>query len=117
MCSLLLRHSILNLFPEVTGLVSTGQDQFTDAIPTRRGQACRTRDMTEMFVCICGLRVEDQEQVVGSKTALRCGYEDCETSWVCTKFFLPFHRSNTYVVAPVSYGLLQFHICTEKLAL
>ncbi len=83
----LLRLSILNLFPEVTGLVSTGQDQFMDAIPTRRGRARRTRDMTEMFVCICGLRVEDQEQVVGSKTALRCGYEGCETSWVCTIFF------------------------------
>ena len=112
MCSFLLRLSILILFPEVTGLVSTGQDQFTDAIPTRR-----TRDMTEMFVCICGLRVEDQERVVGSKTALRCGYEGCETSWVCTIFFLPFHRCNTHVVAPVSYGLLQFHMCTEKLAL
>ena len=69
--------------PEATELVTINETHFTvDAIPSRRGRVRRTRDMAELFVCICGSRVEDQERVIGSNTALRCGYEGCETSWV-----------------------------------
>ena len=68
---------------EATELVTINETRFTmDAIPSRRGRIRRTRDMAELFVCICGSRVEDQERVIGSNTALRCGYEVCETSWV-----------------------------------
>jgi len=69
---------------EATELVTINQTHFTvNTIPSRRGgRARRTRDMAELFVCICGSRVEDQERVVGSNTALRCGYEGCEMSWV-----------------------------------
>jgi hypothetical protein len=67
--------------PEATELVTINEIHFiVDAIPSRRGRVRRTRDMTELFVCICGSRVEVQEQVIGSNTALRCGYdsEGCE---------------------------------------
>jgi hypothetical protein len=67
--------------PEVTELVTINGIHFiVDAIPSRRGCVHRTRNMTELFVCICGSRVEVQEQVIGSNTVLRCGYdsEGCE---------------------------------------
>jgi hypothetical protein len=76
---------LYNLVPEVTESNSLNQTHFTvEAIPSRRGRPRRTRDMAEVFVCICGTRVEENEQVMGSKTALRCKYDGCETSWVCT---------------------------------
>ena len=79
-CSL---YKKFQLVPEANDLVSINQTHFTmDAIPSRRGRPRRTRDMVEVFVCICGLRVEKQERIMGSKTALRCAYEGCETSWV-----------------------------------
>jgi hypothetical protein len=67
--------------PEATEFVTVNEIHFiVDAIPSRRGCVRRTRDMTELFVCICGSRVEVQEQGIGSNTALRCGYdsEGCE---------------------------------------
>ena len=69
-----------------------------DVIPSCWGPVCWTCDMAEMFVCICGSRVEEQEQVLGSKTALRCGYDGCETSWV----------SITFSCIPTMYW--QFHL-------
>ena len=72
---------------EANELVAVNQTHFTmEAIPSRRGRIRRTRNMAEMFVCICGSQVEEQERVLGSKTALRCGYDGCETSWVNITF-------------------------------
>ena len=54
-----------------------------NAIPScQGGHTHQTHDMAELFIYICGSRVEDQEQVIGLNTALQCGYEGCETSWV-----------------------------------
>jgi hypothetical protein len=58
-----------------------------DAIPTRRGQPRRTRDMADIYACICGSVVADDQRVMGSNTALRCGFDGCETSWVCLPTF------------------------------
>jgi len=52
--------------------------------------------MAEVFVCM--LRVEEEERVMGSETALRCGYEGCETSWVSVCDVLFIQQSNTYVL-------------------
>src|ERR1700677_2806746 len=58
-----------------------------DAIPTRCGQPRRTRDMADIYACICGSVVADDQRVMGSNTALRCGFDGCETSWVCLPTF------------------------------
>ena len=42
----------------------------------------RTRDMAEMYACICGDIVESEAKVQGSNTAMRRGFNECETSWV-----------------------------------
>ena len=95
-------------------LVAVNQTHFTmDAIPSRRGRVHQTRDMAEMFVCICGSRVKERERVLGSKTALRCGHDGCETSWVSITFL----RISTDDVLTVSLGLLQLRLCPKKLAL
>ena len=64
-------------------LVATNQTEFTlDALPTRRGRTRRTRDMAEMYACICGEIVENDARIRDSETAMQCGYDGCETSWV-----------------------------------
>ena len=65
-------------------LLATNQSEFTvDALPTRRGRPRRTRDMAEMYACICGEAVESDARTKDSVTAMQCGYNGCETSWVC----------------------------------
>ena len=70
-------------FPQAPILLATHQTEFNmDALPTRRGRPRRTRDMAEIYVCICGRAVDSEERVMGSDTAVRCAFEGCETSWV-----------------------------------
>ena len=72
-----------NSLPHAPILVATHQTEFNmDALPTRRGRPRRTRDMAEIYACICGRAVDIGERVMGSDTAIRCAYEGCETSWV-----------------------------------
>jgi len=63
-------------------LLATHQTEFNmDALPTRHGRPRRTRDMAEIYACICGNAVDLAERVMGSETAVCCGFEGCETSW------------------------------------
>ena len=65
-------------------LVATSQAEFIlDALPTLRGRIKRTRDMAEIYGCNCGETVESDAQIQGSETAMRCGFNGCETPWVC----------------------------------
>ena len=68
----------------MVGLLATNRTEFTmDAVRTRHGRPCRTRDMADIYACICGSVVTDDARVMGSNTALRCRFDDCETLWVC----------------------------------
>ena len=106
MCSTYLVRTLLTFYilaSEANKLVVISQTHFTmEAIPSHRGCTHWTCNMAEMFVCICGSWVEEQEWVLGSKTAFCCGYEGYETSWVSIAFlcvmsmyshscFLKFH--------------------------
>ncbi|KAF8162673.1 hypothetical protein B0H34DRAFT_692514 [Crassisporium funariophilum] len=68
--------------PRGQPLILTHQTEFNlEALPTRCGRPRRTRDMAEMYACMCGRVVEEEARVMGSKTAVRCAFEGCETSW------------------------------------
>ena len=80
-----------NSFPHAPILLATHQTEFNmDALPTRHGRPRRTRDMAEIYVCICGRAVDIGERVMGPDTAIRCAFEGCETSWVrrCLYYYL-----------------------------
>ena len=46
------------------------------ALPTH-GRPRRTHDMAEIYACICGNAVDVEERVIGSETAVCCGFEGC----------------------------------------
>jgi hypothetical protein len=75
-------------------LLSVNQTEFTiEAQPTSRGHARRTRDMMEVVACICGMPVEAASK--NSTTAVQCGYNGCETLWVCAMFVFSSRRSSS----------------------
>jgi len=77
--------------PQAPILLGTHQTEFNmDALPTRLGRPRRTRDMAEIYACICGKAVDMEARVLGSDTALRCAFEGCETSWVRCRSVLIF---------------------------
>jgi len=87
-------------------LIATNQTEFTmDAIPTRHGRPRKTRDMGDIYACICGNVVEKEARVTGSDMALRCAFEGCETLWVrfshrfClhSTHFLPSFSVNSFI--------------------
>ena len=50
---------------------ATNQTEFNmDTLPTRHGRPQRTRDMAEIYVCICGNAVEVEARVMGSNIAV-----------------------------------------------
>jgi len=69
--------------PKAPILIATHQTEFNmDALPTCRGRPRRTRDMADIYACICGRAVDKEARVLGSDSAIRCAFEGCETSWV-----------------------------------
>jgi len=65
-------------------LIATNQTEFTiTAAPTRLGRKRKTREMDELSVCDCGIAVEEEARVLASTIAVRCGFDGCETGWVC----------------------------------
>ena len=87
----------------MVGLVATNQTEFTmDALPTCHGRPGRTRDIAASGY-LCGSVVDDA-RVMGSNTALRCGFDGCETLWVC-RYISQILLKHTY-----SYFRRQFHL-------
>jgi hypothetical protein len=78
----------------------TIQSEFTIAAePTRIGRVRKTRDMADIYACLCGNKVS-QTDIDGSNAA-RCTYPGCETQWV-SNFALADAQTN--------WVLCQFHL-------
>jgi len=66
--------------------------------------------MVDIYACICGSIVADNQRVMGSNMALHCGFEGCKMSWVCISNILSqkFPNSNFLLPITVSFRMPQF---------
>jgi len=104
----------------MVGLLATNQTEFTmEAVLTCcSGWPGRTRDMVNIYACICGSVVANDARVTGLNTALCCGFNSCKTLWVCC--YILQILSEAYLFwfpTTVSLGMPQFWACTKGLAL
>jgi hypothetical protein len=65
--------------------INVNQSEFTiTADPTRIGRMRRTRDISDIRACICGVPVSTDE--VNEQKAAMCTERGCETQWVYISF-------------------------------
>ena len=71
-----------------------------------------------LYACICGEVVEADARIKDSDTAMQCGYDRCETSWVCYRHFSSVScvLLTNLRLGTVSFSVLQLQLPSEEMA-